>query len=97
MKNKEWLKEELVKLKKETDERNKYGSNYTDEQLVVRRVRDLADQLEEPEQDINVAYDLLAKITTLSQEDFDLYWNCINDGVAIRDLKQESSDSSIRG
>lgn len=52
-------------------------------------LRKFINQLEEPEQDIDAAHDLLAKITTLSQEDFDLYWNCINDGVTIRNLKQE--------
>lgn len=49
MKDKKWLKKELAKLKTEADARNKYGSNYTDEQLAVRRVFDLIDQLDEPE------------------------------------------------
>lgn len=59
-----------------------------------KEVIDLIDQLEEPEQDINAAYDLLQENTTLSQEDFDLYWNCINDGVAIRELKESSTNNS---
>lgn len=54
-----------------------------------KEVIDLINQLEEPEQDIDVAYDLLQENTTLSQEDFDLYWNCINDGVAVSELKQK--------
>lgn len=54
-----------------------------------KEVIDLIDQLEEPDQDIDAAHDLLAKITTLSQEDFDLYWNCINDGIAVSELKQK--------
>ena len=45
----EWLKKEIVKLKAEADTRNKYGSNYSDEQLALKQVVSLIDQLEEPE------------------------------------------------
>lgn len=89
MKNKEWLKEEI------NSELMVYSGNPIMSSYDYGRVSGLncafklIDQLEEPEQDIDTVHDLLAKITTLSQEDFDLYWNCINDGVAIRDLEQE--------
>lgn len=42
-----------------------------------------------PQQDLDSAHDLLLENTTLSKEDFDLYWNCINDGVTVSELKQQ--------
>lgn len=78
-KDKEWLKECIERA----------ADSHSFRMVQDTSVLALIDQLEEPEQGIGAAHDLLAKITTLSQEDFDLYWNCINDGVAVSELKQE--------
>ena len=87
MKNKEWLKEQLSYLQDGVGESfNDYSKGLN---AAYNTLEILINELDEPDQDINVAYDLLAKITTLSQEDFDLYWNCINDGVAVSELKQD--------
>ena len=93
-KDKIWLKEEIKKDAKKYPHYHDERDDLIKMMASFHDVIALIDQLEEPEQDINAAYDLLQENTTLSQEDFDLYWNCINDGVAVRELKESSTNNS---
>lgn len=62
MKDKEWLKKELVRLKVEADAKNEFGSNYTDEQLAIKRVLALIGQLDEPQAEKVEVPDFIAKL-----------------------------------